>query len=78
MRQYDNKVLALINKKTMTDDPNRKDFRREKITKKKFLDKKKDYLQDPDQILKKNNQLKQKKQEIDEEEWEDWDRYYNR
>jgi len=62
----------------MTDDSNRKDFRREKITKKKYLDKKKDYLDDPDRIpTKKNNQLKQKKHEIDEEEWEDWDRYYN-
>jgi hypothetical protein len=62
----------------MTDDSNRKDFRREKITKKKYLDKKKDYLDDPDRVpAKKNNQLKQKKHEIDEEEWEDWDRYYN-
>lgn len=61
----------------MTDDSNRKDFRREKITKKKYLDKKKDHLEDPDRISKKNNQLKQRKQEIDEEEWEDWDRYYN-
>jgi hypothetical protein len=62
----------------MTDDPNRKDFRREKIIKKKYLDEKKDHLDDPDRTpSKKNNQLKQKKHEIEEEEWEDWDRYYN-
>jgi hypothetical protein len=62
----------------MKDDSNndRKDFRRENLTKKKFLDKKQK-LDDEFIESKKKSNFKQKKQEIDEEEWEDWDRYYN-
>lgn len=63
----------------MKDDDflDRKNSRRKNIkhksTKKYFIDDNEDNI-----IHKKiKNQIKQQKEEIDNEEWEDWDRYYN-
>jgi|688.fasta_scaffold30177_2 hypothetical protein len=63
----------------MKDDDfvDRKNDRRKNIkqksVKKIFVD------ENDDKIIHKKikNQIKQQKQEIDNEEWEDWDRYYN-
>lgn len=61
----------------MKDDTNnRKDSRRDSIQKKKFLDKSQKFNDEIPDINQKK-QFKKRKQEIDEEEWEDWDRYYN-
>lgn len=59
------------------DSGNRKDFRRENLNKKKFLDKK---PQEEERAAesKRKQEFRQKKQEIDEEEWENWERFYNR
>jgi hypothetical protein len=59
------------------DSGNRKDFRRENLNKKKFLDKKQ---QEEERVAesKRKQEFRQKKQEIDEEEWENWERFYNR
>lgn len=61
------------------DDFDRKEFRRQKINKKVVKPSKKDIFDD--ELSKKNivNQEKKRiKQEIDDEEWEDWERFYNR
>lgn len=61
------------------DDFDRKEFRRQKINKKVAKPSKKDLFDD--ESSKKNivNQEKKRiKQEIDDEEWENWERFYNR
>jgi hypothetical protein len=52
---------------------NRRKNIKQKSVKKHFIDDNEDIV-----IHKKiKNQIKQQKEEIDNEEWEDWDRYYN-
>jgi hypothetical protein len=63
----------------MKDDDfvDRKSDRRKNIKQKSI---KKNFInENDDNIIHKKikNQIKQQKQEIDNEEWEDWDRYYN-
>ncbi len=53
----------------------RKQNRRKKLQNK---DHKKPWVDDDYIINKKNkHNIKEKKEHFDEEEWEDWDRYYN-
>lgn len=55
-------------------------FERKQDRRKKFQNKsqKKDWSNDEYIINKKTkHQIKEKKEHLDEEEWEDWDRYYN-
>ena len=59
------------------DFQNRKEYRRKKLRQK---DSYKEF--EPDDPIekkahKKNNELKKLRDEIEDEEWEDWDRYYN-
>lgn len=58
------------------DQSFRKEFRRKKIkdkTNRKFYDN-----DDPlERKANKQSSVKKIKEEIDDEEWEDWDRYYN-
>jgi hypothetical protein len=73
MYQNNNKAMK---HKDNEDSDSRKDFRRENIKKKKILDK-----SDQDSFdikSKKNSEIKKRKEEIDEEEWKDWERFYNR
>ena len=52
---------------------NRRKNIKQKSVKKHFIDDNEDIV-----IHKKiKNQIKQQKEEIDNEEWKDWDRYYN-
>ena len=52
---------------------NRRKNIKHKTAKKHFID------DNEDKVIHKKikNQIKQQKEEIDNEEWEDWDRYYN-
>lgn len=63
--------------KNKEEDTDRKSTRREKIKKKNL---RKDFSFD-DENQEKNHlhkkELKKIKEEFEDEEWEDWDRYYN-
>jgi hypothetical protein len=55
-------------------------FERKQDRRKKFQNKsqKKDWNNDEHIINKKTkHEIKEKKEHLEEEEWEDWDRYYN-
>lgn len=62
------------------DFPNRKENRRQKLSKNKVT-KKPDGSEDQDMVDKPSSKIKQEikkiKQSYEDEEWEDWDRYYN-
>jgi NRPS condensation-like uncharacterized protein len=61
--------------KEQEDFSNRKETRRKKI---KDRSTRKDYEhEDPMERKASKNNIKKIKNEIEEEEWEDWDRYYN-
>lgn len=68
-----------VNKSMKQEDDffDRKNNRRKKI-KNKF-DKKGPVEDNDDRFLNRKikNQIKQQKEHLEEEEWEDWDRYYN-
>ena len=56
-------------------------FERKQDRRKKFQNKnqKKDWNNDEHIINKKNkHQIKEQKEYLEEEEWDDWDKYYNR
>lgn len=63
--------------KNQEDNTDRKNVRREKIKKKNL---KKDFSYEDENQEKnyiKKKELKKIKESFDDEEWEDWDRYYN-
>jgi hypothetical protein len=62
--------------KEQDDFSNRKEHRRKKI---KDRSSRRIYENDDpiERKASKNNNVKKIKNEIEEEEWEDWDRYYN-
>lgn len=61
--------------KEQEDFSNRKETRRKKI---KDRSARREYeYEDPIERKANKNNIKKIKDEIEEEEWEDWDRYYN-
>jgi hypothetical protein len=56
---------------------NRKEQNRKKKIKDKSCRKTNDYEDPIERKANKNNTIKKIREEIKEEEWEDWDRYYN-
>lgn len=56
----------------------RKEQRRQKFINKNSGDKKSQSEEDIKISKKLSKEFKHKKQILDEEEWEDWDRYYNK
>lgn len=62
------------------DFPNRKENRRQKINKNKSskgVDGQEDHEMIDKPSSKVNQEIKKIKQTYEDEEWEDWDRYYN-
>jgi hypothetical protein len=65
-----------MNTQDSDDEVNRKDFRRKKLRSKNLH---KDLGSgDPEMRVPKQSDSKRIKEELMEEEWEDWDRFYNR
>ena len=63
-------------KNNQEDFPNRKENRRKKIKNKNSY--REFDIDDPiEKKAKKNIDYRKHREEIQEEEWEDWDRYYN-
>lgn len=62
-------------KKNKDNEPDKKEIRRKKLQEKNIF---REDKQEPTISHSLKKEFKKKKQEIDEEEWEDWERFYNR
>lgn len=62
-------------KNNKDNETDKKAARRKKLQEKNIY---RDDKQEPTISHSLNKEFKKKKQEVDEEEWEDWDRFYNR
>jgi hypothetical protein len=62
-------------KRQKEDDFDKKEVRRKKLQEKNSF---KDIQSEPTISHSLKKEFKKKKEEMDEEEWEDWERYYNR